>query len=138
MAKSLYNIPVPQNIKAMKISELRKYIKSEVDKLLDKVIVNKDIGISVLFKSISSRKTAYGEAAYYKKAAVIKHLPYIIENAVYNNFGSRKETDNPNIIGYLNFKFKCLIDNKPECLRIAIRFEKWEKFYYSIEVNKKS
>lgn len=59
------------------------------------------------------------------------------EGMVYNNFGEAKITDSPNVIGYLNFKCKCVIDGKTECLRIAVQMQKGGKFYYDIEVNKK-
>ena len=47
-----------------------------------------------------------------------------------------KETDNKSIIGYLNYKCFVIIDNKKECLRVAIKFQNDGKFYYNIEVNK--
>lgn len=74
---------------------------------------------------------------YMKKAAASLILPDIIRHATYNNFGSRKEDDPPTIIGYLNFKCKCTIDGKNECLRLAVQFQKGGKFYYNVEVNKK-
>ena len=39
------------------------------------------------------------------------------------------------IIGYLNFKAKCILDDKVEHLRIAVQLQKGGKFYYNIEVN---
>ena len=85
----------------------------------------------------SARKTAFGEAIYFKKAAAVVVLPEIIKYAEYNNWGKPKTTDGPNIIGYLNFKCKCLIDGKKENIRLAVQFQKGGKYYYNIEINKK-
>lgn len=101
------------------------------------VVKNKDLNIPVNISVKSCRKTAYGEAMYFKKAAAALILPEIIEHAIYNNFGERKENDPPTIIGYLNFKCKCLIDGHDEHIRLSIQFQKGAKFYYNIEVNKK-
>ena len=57
---------------------------------------------------------------YSEKAAVIEHLEELIKNSTYNNWGSRKETDSPNILGFLNFKSKLTIDGEKRHVRIAI------------------
>ena len=64
-------------------------------------------------------------------------LPDLIKYAEYNNWGNPKATDGPNIIGYLNFKCKCMIDGKKENIRLAVQFQKGGKYYYNIEINKK-
>ncbi len=68
---------------------------------------------------------------------------------IFNNIsdGKRQQTttvdykrlinDGPNIIGYLNFKCKCMIDGKKENVRLAVQFQKGGKYYYNIEINKK-
>jgi hypothetical protein len=63
-------------------------------------------------------------------------LPELIRYSEYNNFGSRKAKDADVVIGYLNFKGKCLINGKTEHIHLVIQFQKGGKFHYSIEVNK--
>ncbi|MCR4738222.1 MAG: hypothetical protein K5846_08710 [Bacteroidales bacterium] len=104
--------------------------------LKDKTVVNRDTGLTIRITMASGRKTAYGEAMYSKKAEVVRILPDLIEQAIYNNFGQRKQGDNKDILGYLNFKAKCILDGKVEHLRIAVQFQKGGKFYYNVEVNK--
>lgn len=99
--------------------------------------INKDLNIPITVSVKSCRKTAYGEAMYIKKAASVLILKEIVQNAKYNNFGERKDNDSPSVIGYLNFKCKCVIDGQKECVRLSIQFQKGGKFYYNIEVNKK-
>ena len=76
-----------------------------------------------------------GEAMYQSKAEIIRILPELVKYALYNNFGHSKETDSPEVIGYLNFKGRCKIDGKTENVRIVVQFQKQAKFYYNIEVN---
>lgn len=105
----------------------------------NKVIVkNNCLGIDVRITIHASRKTAFGGYMYKSKATVITALPTIIKYAVYNNWGERKAKDSKDIIGYLNFKCKCIINGKKEDLRLAIRVQNDGKFYYNIEVNKKT
>ena len=73
---------------------------------------------------------------YIKKAAAVLILPQLIRHATYNNFGKRKISDPQNIVGYLNFKCKCIIDGKKECIRLAVRQQTDGSFFYNIEVNK--
>ena len=72
---------------------------------------------------------------YQRKAELIQILPDLVKYALYNNYGGPKEKDSPDIIGYLNFKGRCILDGKVENVRIAIQFQKQAKFYYNIEVN---
>lgn len=117
-------------------SELREAVFQHLRKMKNSIIVNKDTMIPIKITVSSAKKTAFGEAMYPKKAEVIRILPALIETAKYNNFGKRKPNDSPEILGYLNFKNKCLLDGKVEHVRIAVRFQKGGKFYYNIEVNK--
>ncbi len=102
-----------------------------------KVVENLDTGLPIKISVTSARKTAFGEAIYLKKAAAALVLTDIIKYAQYNNWGNPKVTDGPNIIGYLNFKCKCIIDGKMENIRLAVQFQKGGKYYYNIEINKK-
>ncbi len=117
-------------------SELRKYILDYYKKNLKGLeVINVDTGITIHFSMTSGRKTAMGEAMYQRKAEIIRILPDLVRYALYNNFGNPKESDSPDIIGYLNFKGRCVIDGKTENVRIAVQFQKQAKFYYNIEVN---
>lgn len=100
-----------------------------------KVVYNKHIGIPIRF--VSGRKTIYGEALYWKKRPVIEVLGILMEYATYNNFGKRKDSDPKNLIGYYNFKAYVYIDDKKECVRLAVRAMSDGTFYYSFEVNTK-
>ena len=116
--------------------ELRHYVLEYYKKnLKGKTVVNKDTGITIHFSMTSGRKTAMGEAMYQKKAEMVRILPDIVKHAIYNNFGKRKPDESDDIIGYLNFKGRCILDGKPQNVRIAIQFQKTAKFYYNIEVN---
>ena len=144
MAKYKQNIiPIvqtPEKWKNLSQKELRRKVFDYIKENFANrgTVKNNCLGINVQITVHASRKTAYGEAMYLKKAAVIIALPEIIQNAVYNNWGDRKDSDGENIIGFLNFKCKCIIDNKTEHLRLAIRVQNDGKFYYNVEVNKTS
>jgi hypothetical protein len=128
----------PTEWKNMKLQQLRALIFTYIkNKYSGMVITNVDTGLPIIISVTSARKTAFGEAIYFKKAASVLVLPEIIKYAEYNNWGNPKDTDGPNIIGYLNFKCKCVIDGKKENIRLAVQFQKGGKYYYNIEVNKK-
>ena len=103
----------PNEWSQLKLQQLRKiifeYIKNRYSGM---TIINIDTGLPITISVTSARKTAFGEAIYFKKAAATLLLPELIKYAEYNNWGNPKPTDGPNIIGYLNFKCKCLIDGK--------------------------
>jgi len=61
-------------------------------------------------------------------------LPDLIKYAEYNNWGDPKATDGPNIIGYLNFKCKCIIDGKKECIRLAVQFQKGGNYNFFVKL----
>ena len=116
--------------------ELRKEALSAFNKnCKGKVVTNLHTGIPV--KLISGRKTAYGESVYSKKVAVIPVLDSLIKHARYSNWGARKNQDSKDVIGYYNFKGHVYIDDKKECVRLAVRAMANGAFYYSVEVNKK-
>lgn len=99
-------------------------------------VINEHIGLPIHFKR-SEEKTAYGEAIYSKKVALIKKLPVLLRYATYNNFGSRKPEDPKEIIGYYNFKAYAIIDGKKESVRLAVKAFKDGSFYYNLEISKK-
>ena len=128
----------PEEWKSLKLQQLRAVIFDHIKKNYSgMVITNVDTGLPIIISVTSARKTAFGEAIYFKKAAATLMLPELIRYAEYNNWGNPKPTDGPNIIGYLNFKCKCQIDGKKENIRLAVQFQKGGKYYYNIEINKK-
>ena len=137
MNKKYKFIPeITSKLKGLSKSEMRLYILDYYKKHLKGTeVVNDDTGITIHFSMTSGRKTAMGEAMYQRKAELIRILPDLVKYALYNNYGSPKEKDSPDIIGYLNFKGRCILDGKVENVRIAIQFQKQAKFYYNIEVN---
>ena len=137
MNKKYKFIPeITSKLKGLSKSEMRQYILDYYKKHLKGTeVVNDDTGITIHFSMTSGRKTAMEEAMYQRKAELIRILPDLVKYALYNNYGSPKEKDSPDIIGYLNFKGRCILDGKVENVRIAIQFQKQAKFYYNIEVN---
>lgn len=137
MTKKYAFIPeISTELTGLSKHELRRFILDYYKKHLKGIeVINEDTGITIHFSMTSGRKTAMGEAMYQRKAEIIRILPELVKYALYNNFGHPKETDNPEIIGYLNFKGRCKIDGKTENVRIAVQFQKQAKFYYNIEVN---
>jgi len=113
-----------------------KFIKEFYEKNLQgKVVLNKDILLTIHFTSIGKYELAYAKAPYIKKIAVLQCLDKLLEVAEYNNFGQRKETDKQNVLGYFNFKAKVKIDRKLEHVRICVVLKKDGKAYYNHEVN---
>ena len=111
--------------KKMKVNELREFTLKYYNLYLkgEKENVEKHLK-EVIFTTKAGRKIAYGEAMYSAKAAVIAHLKTLIKNSTYNNWGDRKPQDNPNILGYLNFKSKITIDGQKRHLRISVIVDK--------------
>ena len=110
-----------ERFKKMKVSELRAFtLDYYLNHLKGKKVAIKNHLKEVVFTTKAGRKIAKGEAMYSEKAAIIEHLEELIKNSTYNNWGSRKETDSPNILGFLNFKSKLTIDGEKRHVRIAI------------------
>ena len=135
--KKFEYVPIIQSeLRQLSKMEMRHYVLEYYKKnLKGKTVVNKDTGITIHFSMTSGRKTAMGEAMYQKKAEMVRILPDLVIYAIYNNFGKRKPDESDDIIGYLNFKGRCILDGKVQNVRIAVQFQKTAKFYYNIEVN---
>jgi len=103
-----------------------------------KYVKNQHLGITVEFDVVGGRKTTHGGSIYPKKKCLIEILDKTIEYAEYSNWGERKETDPPHVIGYLNFKVKIKIDQQIEHIHLVIRLTNDGKFHYYMEVNKTS
>jgi len=125
--------------KDMKVSELRAFTLSYyLTHLKGKKVAIKNHLKEVIFTTKAGRKIAKGEAMYKEKAAVVERLEELIKNSTYNNWGSRKTQDNPNILGYLNFKSKLTIDGEKRHVRIAISLTRERKTELkNVEVGKK-
>jgi hypothetical protein len=104
-------------------------------------VLNLHKGITIGFTNKGKRKTAFGEAMYAKKAAVILVLDKLVRYGKFNNWGNRKISDPKNLLGYYNFKSFVIIDGKKECVRLSAQvYKTGDVFfnpYYSLEVNKK-
>ena len=135
--KKFEYVPIIQSeLRQLSKMEMRHYVLEYYKKnIKGKTVVNKDTGITIHFSMTSGRKTAIGEAMYQKKAEMVRILPDLVIYAIYNNFGKRKPDESDDIIGYLNFKGRCILDGKVQNVRIAVQFQKTAKFYYNIEVN---
>ena len=128
-----------KSFKDMKVSELRAFTLSYyLTHLKGKKVAIKNQLKEVIFTTKAGRKIAKGEAMYKEKAAVIERLEELIKNSTYNNWGSRKTQDSPNILGYLNFKSKLTIDGEKRHVRIAISLTRERKTELkNVEVGKK-
>lgn len=115
---------------------LSKYIREEYTKYVQgRVVVNKDIGLTIYFGSDGKAELAHGRRLYAKKAALVQCLPELLEVAEYNNFGQRKKKDNQSIFGYANFKAKVAINDVIEHVRITVLVKANGKAYYCHEIN---
>ncbi len=134
--KYIPEINTPEEWKKLNKIDLRKAALSVAKNMAGHEVVNEDTKLKIHFSVTNARKTTIGSAMYLKKATALLIMPEIIRVAEYSNFGERKETDNVEVIGFLNFKAKCKINGITEYLRIAVQFRRNDKFFYNIEVNK--
>lgn len=110
--------------KKMTVPELRAFTHHYYNRNLkgkDNVFIKNRLQ-QVDFIGDGSRKIL--KPMYSAKAAVIEHLEELINNSTYNNFGERKKNEPPNVIGYLNFKSKVLIDGEKRHVRISLRLDR--------------
>ena len=113
-----------------------KFIKNfYTENLQGKIVVNKDILLTIRFTSIGKFELAYARAPYANKIAVLQCIDKLLEVAEYCNFGQRKDTDKQNVLGYFNFKAKVKINEKIRHVRISVVLKKDGKVYYNHEVN---
>lgn len=127
-----------EKFKNMSVPDLRKFTFDYYNQKLKK----KD---NVFIKNRLQKVDFIGDGArkilkpmYSAKAAVIEHLEELIKNSTYNNFGERKSNDPPNIIGYLNFKSKLIVDGDKRHVRVSLRLDRDRTTKFkSYEVGKK-
>ena len=107
--------------KKMSVTELRAFtLKYYNSNLKGKKLAIKKVLKTVEFTSGAGKKIAKGGTMYKEKTAVVEKLETIIKNSTYNNWGNRKVTDSEDILGYLNFKSKIVIDGEKKHVRVAI------------------
>ena len=96
-----------ERFKKMSVPELREYtleyyLENYGGKSISKNFFKED-NIQIEFFNTAGKKLQ--KPIYKEKVAVLEHLESLIKNSTYNNWGNRKESSPPNIIGYLNFNF---------------------------------
>ncbi len=108
-----------EQFKKMTVTELREFTLKFYNENLKgkKVAINKVLK-SVEFVGRAGRKIL--KPIYSEKVAIIEHLEQLIKDSTYNNFGIRKETDSKDILGFLNFKSKIIIDGIKKHVRISV------------------
>ena len=120
----------------MTARQLRDTVLEKAKRLAGTSVVNTDTGITIQFSVTNARKLARGGAIYLKKASLVDILPELVTVAEYSNFGQRKDTDSPEVIGFLNFKAKCMVNGKTEHVWLSVQFCRRDRFFYNVEVNK--
>lgn len=134
--KIIPSITAPAEWQGLKLKQLRQEVLKIAKGYKGCEILNEDTKIKIHFSNTNAKKVSLGGAIYFKKATAMLILPDLLRVAEYSNFGNRKLTDNPEVIGFLNFKAKCYIDSVLEHLRISIQFCRGDKFFYNLEINK--
>ena len=121
----------------MTVSELRKFTLDYYNEnLKGKKIAIKNVLKSVQFVGNGGKKLH--TPMYSAKASVIEYLEDLIKNSTYNNFGKRKETDSKDVLGYLNFKSKVVIDEVKRHIRISvILYKNKETIFKSFDIGNK-
>ena len=121
-----------KRFKQMSVPELREYtleyyLENYGGKSISKNFFKED-NIQIEFFNTAGKKLQ--KPIYKEKVAVLEHLESLIKNSTYNNWGNRKESSPPNIIGYLNFKAKVTIDGEKRHVRISIAVDRDRKFRF--------
>ena len=121
-----------ERFKNMSVPELREYtleyyLENYGGKSISKNFFKED-NIQIEFFNTAGKKLQ--KPIYKEKVAVLEHLEALIKNSTYNNWGNRKESSPPNIIGYLNFKAKVTIDGEKRHVRISIAVDRDRKFRF--------
>ena len=121
-----------ERFKKMSVPELREYtleyyLENYGGKSISKNFFKED-NIQIEFFNTAGKKLQ--KPIYKEKVAILEHLESLIKNSTYNNWGNRKESSPPNIIGYLNFKAKVTIDGEKRHVRISIAVDEKRKFRF--------
>ncbi|PSG90868.1 zincin-like metallopeptidase domain-containing protein [Aurantibacter aestuarii] len=125
-----------EDFKKMTVSELREFLKTYYETHLK----GKKIPASNFLKNIEFVSKAKGKLLkpiYSEKVVVVKKIEELIKSSTYNNFGNPKPTDKKDVLGYLNFKSKVVIDNKQRHVRISIvLYKNRETHFKTYEIGK--
>ncbi|MFV9549674.1 zincin-like metallopeptidase domain-containing protein [Algibacter sp. PT7-4] len=114
--------------KDMRVSELRDFsLKYYLNELKGKKVAIKNSLKEIVFTTQAGRKIAKGGTMYKEKAVVLERIETLIKNSTYNNFGEPKPNDKKDVLGYLNFKSKLVIDGVKRHVRISITLYKNRK-----------
>lgn len=121
----------------MSFEQIRYWCKEYYGKFIGTTVRNDNTGITIRFKRRGRKKTAFGSGISKRKAAVVKILDEVLRCAVSTNWGDRKTTDPEDVIGYLNFKCKILIDGKISYFLLNVQLCSVDKnrycFHYSLD-----
>ena len=105
--------------------------------LAGKIVTNQHTGITVEFTtSVGGRKVAHGGALYTAKVEGMRLAADLLEVAEYLNFGPAKSTDAPNVLGYLNFKAKGLVNERAYVYKLNVLLRNDGKFFYNLDTPK--
>ncbi len=117
--------------------QIRYWCKEYYEKFIGTTVKNDCTGITIGFKRRGRKKTAFGSSISKRKAAVVKILDQVLKCAVSTNWGDRKNDDPEDVIGYLNFKCKILIDGKIFHFLLNVQLCNVDKnrycFHYSLD-----
>lgn len=74
-----------------------------------------------------------------QKAAVILHLPLLLREASYLNFGEpkSKHAEKYGALGFLNFSISVVVDGIPRKFRVPVMITKSGKFQYDLHEHEK-
>ena len=128
---------IPKEWEQKTSAELREIAFKKLKELAGQTVVNEHLKLTINISITGIKKTTHGSAMYSKKAALAFCLVDLLRYAKYNNWGDRKEKEAATVIGYLNFKVKCVIGKQPETVHLVVQLQKSGTFHYSMEVNKK-
>ena len=125
-----------KDIKTLKVSAKDFYFEN----IAGKSIVNKDTGITVLFSKNGIRHLLNYKRNNFPQLELVFDLMKAVRDAKFSNFKNKDANELKEVIGYMNFNYAKMIDNKKETFRINIRITKDGKFYYhhSLTTKKKS
>ncbi len=133
-------IPIVEDsqFKGMKLGEIRNFVKAHYEsKFKGKNVINEDKGITVTLGREGLHHTIYARNAGYIKLKALLIINEMIESAVYCNFKDADSDDPKDIIGYMNFKSKVIIEGLNHVFRISVRLSKEGKFFYDHAVRVK-
>lgn len=136
--KVIPSVTTPKSWEGLNIRDTRLKIKEYYqNNIQGKSVVNKHLGLKIIFTAQGKGKLSRGGSIYPNKAVATMILLKLLENAEYSNFSKPKNTDPNTMVGYFNFKAKAYIDGVLKHFRIAtIFYQEQGKLFYNLELNK--